>query len=142
MTAMQRRVRPSHLALLTVLAAGCSPASLLDKIDAEFQEAGEIGCDCPGVDQAACQANFTSLFSFLDRACLEDALDLDRKASKETLKCFLDHMKGVNRCLEDNFQCSDAAASVMLCDPNPSDDCPPVPPEVNAAIQACGNDAE
>ncbi|PCC75017.1 hypothetical protein SAMN02745121_03777 [Nannocystis exedens] len=132
--------RASSLALLVVLAAGCSVGSLLDQMDAENQKAIDTVCDCTNVfpDRAACEAQFNSFFSALDRDCLEDALKVDKKASKKSLECLVDRQKDYNDCLEDMLDCNDPN-SLQGCQPLLSfDDCPQLPENVQTRVNACG----
>ncbi|MDC0722838.1 hypothetical protein [Nannocystis bainbridge] len=132
--------RASTLALFVALAPGCSVNSLLNQMDAESEKSIDLICDCTNVfpDRAACEAQFGSFLSPFDRECLEDALAVDKKASKKSLECFVDQHREYNDCLEDMLVC-DEADSWEGCQPLLRPDaCPRLPADVEAALKPCG----
>ncbi|MCB9706905.1 MAG: hypothetical protein H6711_33985 [Myxococcales bacterium] len=122
---------------------GCSIHSQLNKIEDEAQESVDIICECnfPTPDGSPCEDYFSSdPFAALDRDCVEDALAIDKKASKELLDCQLDVMKTYNKCLRDNLDCADPNSSVSCADIfNDFGACPQLPGEVQTEFGKCGN---
>lgn len=127
-------------AALAVLAIGCGPNSYLNKIENEGDKTVDLVCECTNVfpDRAACEEMFGSVFSFIDRDCLEDALAEDKDGSKETLKCTLDKAKEYNSCLEDKLNCSDPL-SFQSCNSIFMNPCPELPMVVQTKLSSCNN---
>lgn len=134
---MKRRTR--SLALLALLASGCSVNSLLNQSEDETEKTIDLACSCTNVfpDRAACEDQFRSFFDLVDRDCLEDALATDKKASKETLKCMVDNQKDYNDCLKDKLDCNDAM-SWQSCQSIVERECPELPAAVQTELNACG----
>lgn len=135
---MKRRA-PS-LALFVSLTAGCSVNSLLNQMEAESDKSIDLACDCTNVfpDRAACEAQFGSFLSPFDRECLEDALALDKKASKKSLECIVDQHREYNDCLEEMLDCNDGNSWQGCQDIISANECPQLPAEVQTALQPCG----
>lgn len=134
------------VSLFVLLAGGCSVGSKLDKIDAELAEVADLVCSCDVLyptafpDEAACKSTFGSPFDFVERDCFEDALNEDKKASRETLDCFLDIMEGYSECARSVFSCTEAV------DPAPCNEmlagietCPQFTAPVQTKLQTCPN---
>ncbi|WAS89707.1 hypothetical protein [Nannocystis punicea] len=132
--------RASSLALLVVLAAGCSVNSMLNQMENENDKTIDLVCDCTNVfpDRAACEAQFASFLSPFDRDCLEDALAADKKASKESLECIVDQQKEYNDCLADMLDCNDPNSYQGCQDIIQTNECPQFPAEVQTELKACG----
>ena len=132
--------RAPTLALLVSLAAGCSVNSLLNQMENENEKSIDIACDCTNVfpDRAACEAQFSSFLTLFDRECLEDALALDKKASKTSLECIVDQMKEYNDCLEAMLDCNDPNSFQGCQDIISANECPQLPAEVQTALKPCG----
>lgn len=133
------KTRAPLLALLALVAGGCSVDSLLNQSEAQTEKTIDIVCGCTNVfpDRAACEAQFGSFFDLFDRDCLEDALKEDKEASRETLKCMVSRQKEYNRCLEDRLECDDYT-SIEGCQAILEEDCPELPESVQTAASACG----
>ncbi len=138
---MKLRVLLPLLGALTLAAPACSVHSLLNQLEDESAKTGEIVCECTNVfpDTAACEAMFESYFSQVDRDCMEDALAVDKAASKETLKCSLDVSKRYNDCIKDNLDCNDPN-SFQPCQSilEDQDGCPELPEAVQTELNMCG----
>lgn len=127
-------------AVLALLASGCGVNSYLNKIENEGEKTADLVCDCTNVfpDRAACEDMFGSIFAFIDRDCLEDALAEDKDGSKESLKCTLDKAKEYNSCLKDKLDCNDPN-SFQGCESVFESDCPQLPAAVQAKLGTCPN---
>lgn len=133
--------RSPRIALFALLVSGCSINSLLNKSEDETEETVDLVCSCSNVfpDRAMCEAQFQSLFSFVDRDCLEDALAVDKDASKDTLDCVVDQQKEYNSCLKKSLDCNDPT-SFEGCQPLLDfEKCPQLPEAVQTELNACGS---
>ncbi len=127
------------LASLALVGPGCSLHSLLDELEDEQAKSAAILCGCADIfpNTAECEALAGgTAFTARDRACTEDALAIDRAASRDTLKCILDVARRYNECLEDMFECgrADVACEGVF---EEVEACPEVPAEVDSELSKC-----
>ena len=142
-------MRSQKLALLAgivLLSTGCSVKNLANRIEKQNAKMADTICSCDEIADAfegaglgSCEDLFTS-FEFTD--CQLDALETDKKASKETLSCQLELLEDANNCLDDKFECSADSTAYEECTDLDYESCPELPESVYAELEKCNPDEQ
>ena len=94
--------------LLVTIACGCSVADLVEESKREADRGVAALCDaCVETEdeREMCEADFYWR-PFDDVECVVEALDIDKKRSRETLECILDSQREYTACLANDFECN------------------------------------
>jgi len=137
-----RTRRTALVAAVLFMSTGCSIKILAKRVEKQGDKMADTICGCDVLADAleegaggSCE-DFFGFYEF--GGCEIDALELDKKASRESLSCALEGLEEVNNCLDKNFECSLESDSYETC-LNKADemDCPELPDEVNDALEKC-----
>jgi hypothetical protein len=126
--------------------SGDGDASLEEVVDAAVALSEEISgtfartCDCweefGFMSEDQCSMSIPVIDTSLDRDCVLDALSSDPEAAIANFVCERPYVQGLADCLSDALDACDIAA-FEACSEEMEPDCPELPAEVDAAVEAC-----